>query len=219
MSFTVDNILERVNSNEVGKVIAYIRDFYMEAAKRKALKPAVVKKDITTNVIRYELPNDAVISKVSTLYESNSSELLNSDDQTIETTTNWTNTDFASFSVASGTLDVTADTANQSCYLDDDGITSGLQYNLRYDVTISSGTFRLLTYDNDYILGTFDSGTNKVMTFVAPESSKLKIVCVSDTGTASFDNFSLKQAALDKYKSIGYLKGDMPADYFDDEEY
>jgi len=217
MSYTVDNIMERVGSNEPGKVIAYIKDYFTLLAKRGKLDNRVYKQDIKEDVLRYVLPSNMIrINGVSTLYVSESSELLTSEDQTLETGTNWTNDDFASFS-ASGTLNVTADSANQSCYLDDDGITEGLQYNLRYDATISSGTFRLVTYTNGYTLGTFESNLNSVMTFTAPESSKLRIICVSDSGTAAFDNFSLKQANLDKYKEIGYLKGSMPTNYFDDE--
>lgn len=218
MSFTVNDVMERVNNAEPGRVIAYIKDYFAFMAKRNKIDHRVYKQDIIEGALRYVLPSDIIrLFSVSTLYTSNSSELLAADDQTITTSTNWTNTDFSSFAVSSGVLAVTANAANQSCYLNDDGITEGLQYNLRYDATLSSGTFRLATYIGGYTLGTFEAGTNNVMTFTAPESSKLKLLCISDSGEASFDNFSLKQANQDKYKQIGYLKGSLPADYFDDE--
>lgn len=219
MSFTVFKIMERVGSREPQKVIEYIRDAFVEMGLCNEGDPQVTKQNIVEDRIVYPLPGNAVkINKISVLYKDNASELITTDaDQDFSDTTNWTNTDFASFGTDDD-LSVANDSEDQSCYLDvDDIISESGRYKLQYDADITSGTFDLYAQDSAEKLGRFEDGENKVIEFTAPADDQLQIIGISSAGTADFDNFSLKAADQDQYKIAKKIIGDLPSNYYDEE--
>jgi len=219
MSFTVDEIMERVKSQDAGMVIEFIRDAFRDLALSDALNPVTTRQSILEDRIVYDLPDSLVsLIGVSVLYTTSASELMESEDRTMAAGTgNWTNTDFNSFD-KSGDLSLSCNSANQSCYLDDtDIITENHRYRLTYTASIASGTFVLKTYAGDSVLGKFFEGEDNVIEFVAPETDELKIVCTSDSGSADFDDFSLIETNTEKYKPAMKIIGDIPNQYYDEE--
>jgi hypothetical protein len=219
MSFSVFQVMERVGSREPQKIIEYIRDAFVEMGLCGEGEPQVIKQNIVEDRIVYPLPANAIkINKISVLYKDNASELITEDaDRDFSATTNWTNTDFATFDTTDD-LSIENDAANQSCYLDvDDIILESGRYKLQYDADITSGTFDLYAQDNAEKLGRFEDGTDNVIEFTAPADDQLQIVGISSAGTADFDNFSLKAADQDQYKMAKRIIGDLPSNYYDEE--
>jgi hypothetical protein len=211
--------MERVGSREPQKIIEYIRDAFVEMGLCGEGEPQVIKQNIVEDRIVYPLPANAIkINKISVLYKDNASELITEDaDRDFSATTNWTNTDFATFDTTDD-LSIENDAANQSCYLDvDDIILESGRYKLQYDADITSGTFDLYAQDNAEKLGRFEDGTDNVIEFTAPADDQLQIVGISSAGTADFDNFSLKAADQDQYKMAKRIIGDLPSNYYDEE--
>ena len=219
MSFIVQNIMERVPSEDAGLVIEFIRDAFKEMARDKlAVDTKVQKYNIADGRMKYNLPTGAVsVVGVSVLYESNASEMMEDNDRTFAAANNWTNTDFTTYDETDD-LSVTNTSANLSCYLDDeDLITVDHRYRLTYDATIGSGAFELKTYTGNVKLGDFEDGTSKVIEFTAPETGELKIQGTAASGAADFDNFSLMEVGEDEYKTAAKLVGTMPSNWYDEE--
>lgn len=216
MPFTINQIMERVGSREPQRIIEYIREAFGQMALNRGGSPQVAKQDIIEDRLLYTLPSQAMcVNRVSVLYEDLSSELMEDADRTFTGITNWTNTDFDSF--GTGTDLSVGGTSTQSCYLDDtDIIEENKKYRLEYDAAITSGTFDLYAKTDDTKLGRFETGTSKVMEFIAPADDELKITAVS-SGTADFDNFSLIVMEKDKYKPAKRIIGDLSQTYFDEE--
>ena len=220
MSYSVANIMERVGSNQPGLVIEFLKDAFKELGMRDSLESKVKKYDVYTNRLKYTLPSGIVrVTRVSVLYEINASEQISEEtDRTLTGgSTNWTDTDCATFDDTTD-LSLTADTADQSCYLDQtDIIALGGRYKLEYDSVITSGTWKLYTKTDNTVLGVFEDGENNFIEFAAPAEDELKIVCTSASGQIDLDNFSLKDMSRDKYKTAGRIQGDLGADLFDEE--
>ena len=221
MSMTLDEVMERVKSKDEGIVMAYVRDAFTKMATLGYTDTKVKKYDIIADKIHYELPDEALnVVKVSTLYESNETELItdSTDRNFTGGSTNWTDTDCASFNSTTD-LSITNDAASQSCYLDvDDIITIYHRYRLTYDCTLTTGTFELQTVDSSTKLGDFADGTSNVIEFEAPETSELKIVGTASAGEADFDNFSLMEVGLNEYKRARKIVGGMVESFYDEEE-
>jgi len=218
--FTVYNIMERVGNKEPGKVMMYIQDGFRQitASKRREVVSKVYS--VKDGVIKYPLPEDMIgLKSVSILETALSEELLEADDMTIETGTNWTNGDIDTFSTAGGAMSITSAVPDQYCYLDDDDIISaGHWYRLEYDCSSLSGDVEFQTYTESDFLGNVESGEDNKIEFRAPYTGEIKIVCTGSPTTAIFDNFSLKEIMIDKYKKIPELIGELPYSYDDQTE-
>jgi len=219
MSVSVLEIMERVKSVEPNRVIKYIEDCFDNMAMKGARENKVVKYNIVANRSRYLIPSEAVkVESVSVLYEENASELMETGDRTFASgSTNWTNQDFATFDTTTD-LSVLCSAPDQYCYLDDDVFTSGKRYRLTYDLSLDDATaaFKLQTNTSQYELGAFSEGTDNVIEFTAPETSGFRIVGTG-LGTGNFDNFSLKEMAVDDYREASRLVGHVSPNYFDEE--
>jgi len=217
---TVDQVMEKAGSTEPQRTIEAIREAFVEMALQDKRGAGVAFEDIIDGQRQYPIPAQVVgIVSVSVFDTEESSELISgTEDRYFDTgTTNWTDTDFASFGTGSD-LSVTNDAANQSCYLNqDDIVTVGERYRLRSTSTITSGTFELQTKDNSHKLGYFVQGTDNVIEFTAPETSEIKIVGISSAGTADFDSFSIRQRGIDKYRRAGRMVGQMGVRWGDHE--
>lgn len=219
MPFTVDTIMERVGSTEPQRIIEYIREAFVKMSLLDKRDTSIKFDNIIEDQRQYKLPMRLIgIVGVSVLDTEESSELISETaDRDFSDDTNWTNTDFASFGTDDD-LSVSNDATGQSCYLDqDDIITLGKRYRYEYDMTLTSGTFQLQTVDNSHKLGVFAQGTDSVIEFIAPETSELKIVGISSSGTADFDNFGLRRRGINKYRRAARIVGEMGGKYLDHE--
>jgi len=212
--------MERIGSTQTSKVIQFIRDCFDEMAMQGAREIKVSKQNIVTSRTRYLIPLEAVeLSSVSVLCQENATELMESEDRVLTAgTSNWTNGDYDTFDKTTD-LSLTASASDEYCYLDsDDIITVGKRYRLHYDLTLvgAAAGFKLQTEDSEDDLATFAAGTQNVVEFTATETSELRITATG-IGTGHFDNFSLKEMALDKYREASRLIGEVSPDYFDEE--
>jgi len=221
MSMTLDELMERVKSQDEGVVTAFVRDAFHKMATLGYTTSKVKKYNIIDDKVHYDLPDEALnIIKISVLYASNETELITTAINRTFTggSTDWTNTDMSSFDDTTD-LDVANDAADQSCYLDvDDIITIYHRYRFTYDCDLKSGTFELQTVDSSNKLGDFADGTSNVMEFEAPETSELKIVGTASAGSAEFDNFSLMEVGLNEYKRARRAIGKFTNSWYDEEE-
>jgi len=219
MSFTVDNIMERVNSDEAQRIIEYIRDAFVEMAIIGEQKILTQKINMIDGQRAYALPSDAVgIVAVSVMDTEYATELIEDvENRDFSAASDWTNTDMATYD-ESDDLSVTNDAADQSCYLNvSDLIEEGHRYRLHYDCTLTSGTFELQEYTASTKLGDFADGEDNVIEFTAGADDMIKIVGTAAAGQADFDNFSLMGTELDKYRYATRIIGEMAHRYMDRE--
>lgn len=220
MSYTVEQIMERVRSESPGVTISYIQDAFMELGLLEKKDTKVKYYDIIEDEHQYIIPSEAnAIVSVSVRNEADSTELLGANDMTFAgTPVLWTNVNFGTFGTVTD-LSVVHSAANKSCYLNQANLmTVGKKYRLTYDATVTLGTFLLESYTNSDRYGEFVTGKNKVIEFEALETDKLKIVGISSAGNADFDNFSLKERGKVEYKRAKRLVGDLSEVWTDEEE-
>lgn len=214
---TVLELMERVGSKNPNWCIAHIRDAFKEMGMVGEVEPKVHIQDIYDDRARYVMPSYvAKVLNVACLYEANKTELISTTaDRDFSAASNWTNTDINSYSETNA-LTLTASVALQSCYLNvADIITIGHRYRLEYDCTLTSGTWKLYTYAGNLELGRFVNGTDQYMEFTASATDMLKIVATV-AGTASFDNFSLKELGIDEYRLASRIVGEVENVWFDE---
>ena len=217
MSFTVNQVMERVGSNEAQRVIEYIRDSFIELALLGKRQVVVSKQDIIDGKKAYALPSEVVaVTKVSVMHTEYEEELIDDvENRDFSAASDWTNTDFATYSETDD-LSVVNDAADQSCYLDvDDQIEAGKRYRLKYNCTLTSGTFELQSVTDSVKLGSFVDGEGKYIEFTAPADDQIKIVGTAAAGQADFDNFSLTETEKDKYGRARRIVGDLYARWID----
>lgn len=108
----------------------------------------------------------------------------------------WTNVDFDSYDETDD-LSVTASAADQYCTLPVAScpMTVGDAYTLQMTVANLVSTFTIKSFDGAQDLGTIDENGVNAIPFSASTTGGLRIVADTETSSADFDNFSLKEAA------------------------
>jgi len=110
----------------------------------------------------------------------------------------WENVDIDSYNETND-LSITANAANQYCKIAETSVptVAGRRYRLYFDVANLTSTWTIKSYDGTQTIGTVSqNGTNQYLEFVAETSGGLRIVAGSDTSSADFDNFSLKEVGV-----------------------
>jgi hypothetical protein len=84
-----------------------------------------------------------------------------------------------------------------------DMLPKGKMYRITYDADIVSGTWAFRGYNNDFLMGTIEDGTNNYLDFIGLGAGGIKVRCTSD-GTINLDNFSVTQiGAVAEYDGSG----------------
>jgi hypothetical protein len=218
MSFTVEQIMERTGITTPGIAIAHIREAFMEMSLLDKKEAVVRYIDVKADEHQYDLGVDTnVLVSVSVRNEDDSAELLLDADRIFTGTPTWTNTSFAGTFSTSGDLTVAGTASNQSCYLNQTALmTVGHKYRMRYDASIVSGSYELQSYTGSDRYGAFKDGEDEVIEFTALETDKLKLVGIT-AGTASFDNFSLKERGKTEYVRAKEIIGNLSEVWTDEE--
>jgi len=148
---------------------------------------------------KVKVAQNAIVKVVSVTVPVGGDELMpNQADRDFSGASAWENVDIDSYNETND-LSITANAANQYCKIAETSVptVAGRRYRLYFDVANLTSTWTIKSYDGTQTIGTVSqNGTNQYLEFVAATDGGLRIVAGSNTSSADFDNFSLKEVGV-----------------------